>query len=117
MLDRTQIGIGNELQATSNLTGRVSNSLEPRFVHQNQTLNPFVPLQKAQTSNLFGQILAELRSTSGKPELRTTLNPGPSTKIELFMNPTKIPNFKPVNRALGWALPDYTVGNSEKLFF
>ena len=40
MLDRTQIGIGNELQATSNLTGRVSNSLEPRFVHQNQTSNP-----------------------------------------------------------------------------
>ena len=27
--------------------------LEPRFIHQNRTLNPFKPLQKAHTSNLY----------------------------------------------------------------
>ena len=51
----------NKFQTASNLTGRSPNSLKPRFIHQNQTLNPFEPLQKARTSNLFGQKWAEPR--------------------------------------------------------
>ena len=41
-----------EFWTHSNLAGR-------RFIHQNRTLNPFKPLQKTQTSNHFGQKLAE----------------------------------------------------------
>ena len=57
-------------------TGRTVNSLEPRFFHQNQTLNPFKPLQKAELQT------AELQTCSA----RNRLNPGP--------NPEKL-NFEP----------------------
>ena len=36
----------DKLRTASDWTGRTSNSLEPRFVYQNRTLNPFKPLQK-----------------------------------------------------------------------
>ena len=49
----------NELRTASNLIGQTSNLLEPRFVHQNQTSNPFELLQKAPTLNLFGQKQAQ----------------------------------------------------------
>ena len=64
VLGRTQIY--NELWTDSNLMDRTSNSLEPRFIHQNQTSNPFEHLQKAQTFNLFGQKKAKHRWKSGK---------------------------------------------------
>ena len=35
----------------TNLTSRTSNSLEPRFIHQNRTSNPFEPLQKVPGPN------------------------------------------------------------------
>ena len=85
----------NKFQTASNLTGRSPNSLKPRFIHQNQTLNPFEPLQKARTSNLFGQKWAEPRPKSRNTKLRTPLNLGSSTKIELWTlsNFPKILNF------------------------
>ena len=89
----------DELRTTSNLIGRTSKSFEPRFIHQNRTFNPFEPLQKAQTSNLFGQKQAEPRPKSGKTKLRTFPSPGSSNKTELqtYTNPPKILNFNSTN--------------------
>lgn len=65
---------------TLNLTVRTSNSLEPRFVHQTQTSNPFKPLQKAWTSLLFTVCLA-----------RNWLNPD-RTQIQIWKNWTLNPS-------------------------
>ena len=62
------------------------NTLEPGFVYQNRTSNPFECLKKAQTSNLFSQKWPKSRLKSRKPELRTLPNhvsTVSSTKAEL----------------------------------
>ena len=73
-----------ELWTASNLTGWTSNSLKPRFIHLNWTLNPIKPPQKDWRLNLFGQKQDEPRPKSGKTELRTILNPGVSIKTKLW---------------------------------
>ena len=80
----------NELWTPLNLTCQTLNSLESRFICQNQTPNLFKPLQKARTLNLFCQKWTEPRAKSGKTELQMLPNPSSSTKPELQTYRTRI---------------------------
>ena len=62
------------------------------LVHQNRTSNRLGHLQRARTSNLFGQKQAEPRNKSEKQnELRALTNPGSFIKTELRTHPSKNP--------------------------
>ena len=79
VLDRTKY---NELWTVSNLTGRTSNSLEPRFVNQNWTLDLFETSPKIPNFEHIWSEMGWTRVQILETKIWTFSNPGLSSKTE-----------------------------------
>ena len=92
----------NELQTASNLTGRTSNSLEPRFVHQNQTLSN--PSKKTELWNCLarnwpnpGPNLEKLNFELSEPRVRLPkVNYEPTLTLQKSWTSNRWTRFDPI---------------------